>query len=245
MADTDYLPRRVQNAWSRAAVPESVKAMLLLHGNPEYFSMWDDFFGDALDAKYPADGGTGTQAPAISANADNGVFGLTTQGNQATDSCVLTTNRHWDGDRGIYFATRINVSTIADIKFSVGLGDEQTDTGPINSKASATFNISDFVGISYDTADDALLTVQSNGGTTDLNLDSDPAFTVVGGEWFVLEIVVKGNHASVFINGTQRGGGAEVVEGGVNLGPVWYVEQNAASAVTLEIDWWFCTGPRT
>lgn len=243
MADTDYLPRRVQTAWSRAAVPESVKAMLLLHGNPEYCSMWDDFFGDALDAKYPADGGTGTQAPAISANADNGLFELVTQGNQATDSCILTTNRHWDGDRGIYFATRIKINAITSCKWSVGLGDEQTDTGPINSKASATFNISDFVGLSFDTADDTNVTVQSNGGSNDLNADT--SFTLVADTYFVLEIVCKGNHASVFINGTQVGGGAEVIEGGVNLGPVWFVEQNDTPARTLGVDWWFITGPRS
>src|SRR3990167_3055981 len=129
MAANDYLPRRVQTAWSRAAVPESVKAMLLLHGNPEYCSHWDDFLGDSIHDMYPTNGGAGTQVVGVTA-ADNGTLTLTTQGNQATDSAIQTgPGLHWDGDRGIYFAALLSVSTVSNIKFSVGLTDEQTDTG--------------------------------------------------------------------------------------------------------------------
>lgn len=244
MADIDYLPRRIQTAWSRSAVPESVKAQLLLHGNPEYCSYWDDFLGDSIHDLYPANGGTGTQAVGVTA-ADNGTLTVATQGNQATDSAVQSgPGLHWDGDRGIYFATRFKVSAVTSVKFSVGLTDEQTDSGPINSKASATFNVSDFVGISFDTADDTLLTVQSNGGSTDLNADSSPAFTVAADTYLILEVVVKGNNASVFVNGTQIGGGADVVEGGVNMMPIWYIEQNDTAARTLTADWYVIIGPR-
>lgn len=243
MATTDFLPRRIDRAISRAAIPESLRSALVMGADsPEFCRWFDDFLGDALNARYPAVGGTGTEVAGITA-AIGGTATLATQGNQATDSAVLSgPGLHWDGDHSFYFAAKLKISAITNVKWSVGIADEQTDTGPINSKASATFNISDFVGLSFDTADDTNVTFQSNGGTTDANTNT--SFTLVADTYFIVELVGRGNHVSVFINGSYATGGAEVIEGGVAMMPIFYIEQNDTAARTMTIDWMGIVGPR-
>lgn len=243
MATNSYLPRRADVAFSRLAIPENLKAALIMGADsPEYCRFFDDFLGDQVEDGYPANGGTGTQVVGVTA-AVNGTLTLASQGNQATDSAIQTgPGLHWNGDNSFYFLARAKISAVTTVKFSLGLTDEQTDTGPINSKASATFNVSDCAVISFDTADDTLLTLQTNGGTTDMNVDT--AFTVAADTYFITEIVARGNHVSFYINGRYVGGGLEAIEGGVAMMPVFYVEQNDTAARTLTVDYFGIVGPR-
>lgn len=240
MSNIEFLPRRVDNALSRAAMPESLRTALTMGiDTPEYVRWFDRFLGDEVDTKYPANGGAGTQVVGI---ATGGGLSIATQGNQATDSGIQTgPGLFWKGDDGFYFAARVKVSAITDVKFFIGVGDEQGDTGPINSKASATFNISDLAGFSFDTADDSLLTVQTNGGSTDMNVDTD--FTVPADTYFNVEIVGIDNHASFFINGRQVAGGAEVIEGGTLMMPIFFILQNDTAARTMTVRWMGIVGP--
>lgn len=241
MADIDWLPSRVDAAWDRLALPENVKAILSLQGNPAYAAWFDHFLGDAVNGIYPSNGGTGTQVVGITA-AVGGTLTLTTQGNQATDSAIQSIlELNWDGDHGFYFACKAKVSTLTDVKFSIGMSDAQADTGPINSKGSATFHASDLAAFSFDTADDTNLTLQTNGGSTDLNFDT--SHTMVADTYTIFEIKAQNNHVSFFINGKYVGGGAEIIEGGVAMQPYFYIEQNGAGAVTMTVDWVAIGGP--
>lgn len=246
MASTDFLPSRLQNAFDRLALPEAAKALMTLGPNPAYCSGWDDFIGDAVDAIHPSNGGTGTQVVGITV-APNGTLTLASQGAQATDSAIQHLwDLNWNGDLGIYMITRFKVSSLATVKFSVGLSDEQTDTGPINSKASATFHVSDCAVISFDTADDTNLTLQTNGGSNDMNTDiSTSAFTLAADTFHILELRVQDNHVSFYMDGKFVGGGAEVIEGGVAMRPSFYIEQNDTAARTMTVDYCGVIGLRT
>lgn len=242
MASTDFLPRKLHTAFDRLAMPEAAKALMALNANPAYCSGWDDFIGDAVNAIHPANGGTGTQVVGITV-APNGTLTLASQGNQATDSAIQHLwELNWNGDLGIYMLARFKLDAITNCKFSVGLSDEQTDTGPINSKASATFNVSDCAVVSFDTADDTNLTLQTNGGSTDLN--SDSTYTVVADTWMILEIVARDNNVSFYMDGKYLGGGAGIIEGGTAMRPSFYVEQNDTAARTMTVDYCGIIGPR-
>lgn len=245
MADIDFLPRKLHTAFDRLAAPEAIKAILAaVPGNPAYCSEWEDFLGDAVEARHPANGGTGTQVVGITV-APNGTLTAATQGNQATDSAIQSLwDLNWNGDLGVYMVTRFKVSTLATMKFNVGLSDEQTDTGAVATKATPTFNVSDCACISFDTADDTNLTVQTNGGSNDLNQDIT-AFTLAADTFMVLEIVLQNNNASFYIDGKYVGGGTEVIEGGTAMRPYFYIEQNGAGAVTLTVDYCGIIGCRS
>lgn len=244
MASTDFLPSNIDAAWDRLVAPGAMKSFLSLVSNPAMCSFFDDFVGDAVNAIHPANGGTGTQVVGITA-APNGTLTITTQGNQATDSGIQSIcDLNWNGDLGFYMAARAKVSTLTDIKFSLGMSDAQADTGPINSKGSATFHASDLAAFSFDTADDTNLTLQTNGGSTDLNTDIT-AFTIAADTYAVFEIKAQDNNVSFYVNGKYVGGGTEIIEGGVAMQPYFYAEQNDTAAVTMTVDWVFITGPRT
>lgn len=223
-------------------MPEAAKALFALNRNPAYCSAYDDFIGDAVDAIHPTNGGTGTQVVGITV-APNGTLTLASQGNQATDSAIQHLwDLNWNGDLGIYTIARWKVSSLATCKFSVGISDEQTDTGPVNSKGSATFNVSDCAVFSFDTADDTKLTLQSNGGSNDLNLDTD--FTLVADTWYITELVVQDNNVSFYLDGKYLGGGTEIIEGGTAMRPSFYIEQNDTAARTMTVDYCGIIGPR-
>jgi len=243
MGDTSFLPRKIQTAFSRAAVPESVKALLTLVGNPEYNSWWDDFHGDGLDARYAATVGTGTEVIGVTA-AVNGTMTLTT-GASASDSAGQALGLHWNGDNGVYFAAKLRVSSVATMKFEIGLTDDagSTDeaTGAVNDKALETFAATDCAVFVFDTNDDTALTFRSNGGTTDGNADS--VYTVVGGTDFIVEILVSGNSAAGYVNGQHVGNGN--IEGGNALTPWAFIMTRTTATRTMTVDWWLTIGPRS
>lgn len=237
MADIDFLPRKLHTAFDRLAMPEAAKALFALGPNPAYCSGWDDFIGDAVDAIHPTNGGTGTQVVGITV-APNGTLTLASQGNQATDSAIQHLwDLNWNGDLGLYMIARWKLDAITSCKFSVGLSDEQTDTGPVATKATPTFNVSDCAVFSFDTADDTNVTVQTNG-KTDISQDvSSSVFTLAADTWIISEIVIQNDNASFYLNGKYVGGAADCVEGGVAMRPSFYVEQNGASARIMTVDY--------
>mgnify|MGYP001589626636 CR=1 FL=1 len=246
MADINFLPRRIDKAFSRSAVPESVKAMLVLHGNPEYTSYWDDFVGDSAgtwpaDANwgYPATAGTGTEVIALGA-LEGGALVLTTGAN-ANDSAGQGVGLHWKGDNGVYFAAKAKIDDITNAKFELGLTDSLADdAGAVATKATPTFTATDCAVLVLDTADDANVTFVSNGGTSDGNTDS--TYTLANDTYFIVEVVVQNDTATGYINGQLVGSGN--IEGGNLLTPWLYVETNTTATRTLTVDWALCISPK-
>ena len=186
MPATDFLPRRLYNAFSRGGfLSEPLKGLLALQGNPEYVSFWDDFLGTRggtwpASTPYAATVGTGTGVIGIT-QAINGTMTLTTgatDGNTAGQGFGL----NWSGDNGFYFIARVSVDRIMACKFETGMTDAVNDDGAVLDKSATppTFTAADCGLFCYDTTDNVLLSFMSNGGTTDGESASSPA---VAGLW--------------------------------------------------------------
>lgn len=239
-----YLPRRMDRAFARLAANSREKALLLFN-NPAYVSFWDDFFGDALDARWSATSGTGTEVVGITAGI-GGTMTLTTGAN-ADDSAGVGAGLHWKGDNGIYMIVRAKIDSVATAKFEIGLSDAMVsrDTGAVAVKATPTFTATDWAGFVFDTTDDTLVTFTSNGGTSDGNADGPAA---AADAYSIYEILVNGptattgDFASGYINGNLIGSGN--INGATAVGPWLYVETNTTATRTLTVDYVGCISPR-
>ena len=234
------------------AADERLKSLLALHGNPEYFSWWDDFIGDSAgtwpaDANwgYPATAGTGTEVIQL-AGGVGGTLTLTTGAN-ANDSAGQGVGLHWSGDTNFYFAARVKLDTLASSIIEVGMTDATNDdAGAVATKATPTFTATDCAVFVRDTTDDTNLTFVSNGGTTDAN--ADWSGTVVADTYLFIEIVgsgdtsATGNFVSGYVNGQLVGSGH--INGASALTPWFYVETLTTATRMMTVDYGLCIGKR-
>lgn len=241
MADINFLPSRLDAAFSRLAFPESAKSLFAMQqGNPAYTAFWDDFLGDALDARYAATVGTGTEVVGVTA-AVGGTMTLTT-GSGGSDTAGQGLGLHWSGDRGVYFIAKVKLSRITDSKIEIGLTDAVNDDGGVAVKATPTFTATDLALFVFDRTEDAALTfITAKGGVAGAN--ADWAGAVAADTYVVVEIRVQNDEAAGYVNGQYVGGGQ--IEGGSALTPWAYIEDLATStAITMTVDYWGCVGPR-
>ena len=251
MSDINFLPRRLDRAFSRLAFPEAAKTLFAMQqGNPAYVSFWDDFVGDTAGTwpasanwGYPATVGTGTEVIGPGALL-GGALELTTGAN-ADDSAGQAVGLHWRGDNGIYFIARAKIDDITSAKFELGVVAAVTgDTGAVATKATPTFQAT--IGANcavmvLDTTDDANLTFVSNGGSI-ADGNADATYTLANDTYFIVEIVVQNDTASGYVNGQLVGSGG--IEGGTLMTPWMYVETNTTATRTLTVDYIGCVGPR-
>src|SRR3990167_10880645 len=168
MPATDFLPRRLYDAFSRAGFDsEPLRGLLALAGNPEYVSFWDDFLGTRggtwpASTPYAAVVGTGTPVIGIT-QAINGTMTLTTGANSG-DSAGQALGLNWSGDNGFYFIARVKLDTLASSKFEIGLTDAVGDDGAVTTKATPAFTATDCALFVRDTTEDGEGRFVSNGG---------------------------------------------------------------------------------
>ena len=251
MPATDFLPRKLYNAFSRMGVQEPVKGLIALLGNPEYCSFWDDHVGTRsgtwpAGTPYAATVGNGTEVIGLTQGV-NGTMTLTT-GNGGSDTAGQGLGLNWSGDNGFYFIARLKTSRITDSKFEIGMTDAVNDDGAVATKATPTFTATDCALFVFDRTDDAEVTFVSNGGTADGNADATD-FDIAADTYFVVEIVGRGatdttgDNVAGYINGQLIGSGN--INGANALTPWAYIEDLATStAITLTVDYWGCIGPR-
>lgn len=241
MADINFLPSRLDLAFSRLAFPEAAKALFAFQaGNPAYCSLWDDFIGDALDAKYAASVGTGTQTVGVTEGL-NGTATLTTDTN-TNDSAGLLYQRHWDGTRGFYFIARAKLDTITLSKFEIGVADAVTgDTGMVATKATPTHTGTSYAVFCRDTTDDTNVTfISAAGGATGANSDWSGTFSA--DTYYTFEIRGQNGAVSGYINGQFVGGGA--ITAATDVTPHLFVQTRTGAARTLTVDYQGIIGPR-
>lgn len=249
-----YLPRKLDRAFAEMGeTSERVKALLTLHGSPEYVSYWDDFLGDSAGTwpasanwGYPATAGTGTEVITLEASA-GGVLLLTTGAN-ASDSAGQGVGLHWTADNGFYFITRFQLDTLASSKFEVGMTDALTDdAGAVDTKATPTFTATDCAIVVRDTTDDTNVTFVSNGGTTDANADWSGTFAAA--TYYIVEIVgggptsTTGDNVTAYINGQRIGSGN--INGATLLTPWVHVTTRTTATRGLSVDYLGCIGRRS
>ena len=247
-----FLPRNLRSAWGRLASgagADNIKNLLALSGNPDYISYWDDFIGQSagtwpasMNWGYPATNGTGTQVVAVDATAFGGTLRLTTDTNIA-DSSLQKFGRHWRGTEGIYYIAKFNLVDLATAKFEVGLADNISgDTGMVATKATPTHTGTDYAVFCLDTTDDANVTfISAAAGVTGAN--ADWSGTLSAGTDIIVEIVVRGDFCSGYINGQYVGGGA--ITGTTLLTPHLMVLTRAGDAQVMVVDYQGCIGPRS
>lgn len=253
MATGLFLPRRLQDAYKRLAIPEAAKSILLMGGSPE-FGVWSDhFIGDSAgtwpaDANYgyPATVGTGSEVIAL-AGGIGGTLTLTTGAN-ANDSAGQAVGLHWSGDRGFYFLARVQLDTLASSKFEVGLVAAVTgDTGAVDNKATPSFRATIGANCAVfcrDTTEDSALTFLSNGGAADGNADWPGTFNAA--QYYWLEIVgsgpsvTTGDNVTGYVNGQRVGSGN--IDGSAALTPWFYVQTLTTATRTLTVDYGGCIG---
>lgn len=252
MPATDFLPRRLYNAFSKTGfASDPLKGLIALQGNPEYVSVWDDFTGTRTGTwpagtPYAATVGTGTEVIGLT-QAVGGTMTLTT-GTGGSDTAGQGYGLNWSGDRGFYFITRLKMTTrITNVKFETGMTDSVADDGAVTTKATPAFTATDCAIAVLDTTEDSAVTFVSNGGTTDAN--ADWGGTLASNTYIVVEIVgsgatdTTGDNVACYINGALVGSGN--IGGDAPLTPWWYIEDLAQSAATvLAVDYWGCVGPR-
>jgi len=232
---------------------ERVKALLTLHGSPEYVSYWDDFLGDSAGTwpasanwGYPATAGTGTEVITLEA-ALGGTLLLTTGANDA-DSAGQGVGLHWTADLGFYYIVRFQLDTLALSKFEVGMTDANNDdAGAVATKATPTFTATDCAIVVRDTADDTNVTFVSNGGTADANADSTITFSAA--TYYIVEIVgggptsATGDNVTAYINGQRIGSGN--INGATLLTPWVHVTTRTTATRGLTVDYQGCIGRRS
>lgn len=247
-----WLPRRLDKAFSRLAMPEYAKALLMMN-SPEYAVWSDHFLGSPTGTwpantnwSYPATVGTGTEVIGIT-NAIGGTMTLTTGAN-ANDSAGQAVGLNWSGDRGFYFLARVQLDTIANSKIEVGMVAALTgDTGSVNVKATPSFQATIGANCAVfcrDTTEDTALSFLSNGGTTDANADWSGTFAAA--TWYWLEVVghgptdTTGDNVTGYVNGTRVGSGN--IDGSAALSPFFYVQTLTTATRTLTVDYGGCIG---
>ena len=243
MADTDFMPRRLDRSFERLAYPAALKSLLLAN-NPAYCYFWDDFVGTRTGTwpagtPYAATIGGGTEVIGLT-QAVNGTMTLTTAGTTG-NSAGQGLGLNWNGDNGIYFIARYHISDITNSKYEIGLTDVTSDDGAVDVKTgTTTFTATDCAVFVRDTTENTTTAFVSNGGTTDG--DSDSGLADINSTFVTAEIVVKGDVAVGYLNGVQIGSGN--IEGGNALTPWAYCETRTGSTRTLTLDYWGVMGPR-
>lgn len=245
----NYLPRRLDQAWSRAAFGggSGLKALVSsIPGNPAYSNWFDDYLGDVIADQYQADVGTGTQVIAVTNTLRNGQLVLTTGGTSGNSSGQAFAYA-WRGTEGIYYHARAKLDTLTTAGFTIGLTDSggNVDTGPIATKATPTFNATDCAVFAYDTNDDTNVTfITANAGVVGANADISTANAgLAAATWFTVEIVVKGGFASGWFNGQYVGGGA--ITSTAALGPMAWVMTRTTGTRALNVDYQGVVSPRS
>lgn len=242
---TRFLPRRLNTAFGRLAFPESLKALMVLQDTPGYVSYFDHFLGQGAGIwpasqrwSYPATVGTGTEVIAQSTAALGGVLSVGTGGND-NDSAVQTLGLHWRGTEGFYYIAKVKLSSVASIKFEVGVKDAITGEGTVNAKTTPTFTATDGACFIFDTDHNTELAfISVNAGVVGAN---GVSVLTMDTNYHIFEIVGQGSQVAGYADGKLVGGGA--ITSTAPLTPYLMTVARSASARELLADYQGMVGP--
>lgn len=232
-----------------------------LDGRPAQLDMgdtvhwFDDFLGDALDARYDVNSGGDAQAldPVISA-AVGGVVRLTSGDagtGVAADGSALAMELNWKANQGgVVLEARVKLSAITNVIVNVGFTDV---------KPSGTLELPFEVGGSdalTSTATDAVAFVFDTGADTDewfaagVADDVDASHVALGvapaaGTYQTLRIELSdAGAADFFINDQHYATVAAAVTATVALTPILIICADTTTSVLLDVDTLWLTGKR-
>jgi hypothetical protein len=217
--------------------------------SPSMVAYFDDFIGDALDARWNIVEGTdsGVTDAAILAGGIGGVLRFTT-GNDGTglaaDMVQMTQALQWQSSNGGLVAqARFKLSAITTCYAFFGFTDLVTLEAPIESAASAdtlTSNATDAVGFMFDTRMSTdnwwLVGVANDVDATHQNTGYAPVADTY--ETFRIELTAAGV-ATFYRNGLQVGTSMSgAVTAGADLTPTFNVSKTSvAASMTADMDY--------
>jgi hypothetical protein len=217
--------------------------------SPSMVAVFDDFIGDALDAKWNIVEGTdsATSDAAILAGGIGGVLQFTTGdagSGLAADMVQMTQALQWQASNGGLVAqARFKLSAITTCYAFFGFTDVTTLEAPIESAASAdtlTSNATDAVGIMFDTRMSTdkwwLVGVATDVDATAQNSGYAPVADTY--ETWRIEVTADGI-ATFFRNGLQVGTAMTgAVTAGADLTPTFAVSKTSvAASMSSELDY--------
>lgn len=217
--------------------------------SPSKVALFDDFIGDAMDARWNIVEGTdsATSAESILAGGIGGVLRLTTGDagtGLAADTIQLTQALQWQASNGgLCFEARIKLSAITTCWAFLGFTDLVTLEAPIESAASAdtfTTTATDAVGWMFDTrmsTDNWWLTGVAND--VDATMQNS-TFAPVAATYETLRVEVStAGVATFYRNGKQVGSAMSgAVTAATDLTPTIAVSKTSvAASMTLDCDY--------
>lgn len=219
-----------------------------------FVQFFDDFLGDALDARWSGAAGTDGQAVAPTINAANGGTMRMTTGDTVTvaESAVsLTHMLNWKaGNGGLYLKARIKpISSVDDVAYFVGFTDTKASSTleiPITlSGTTLTTNATDAVGFVFDTAATNdywhCQGVKADTDTALLNTSVGPSADT----YQTLEIAVSSSGSATFyIDGVLVGSVANAVTTTVALTPVITAMARTTTSKSIDADYIFVNSKR-
>ncbi len=214
-------------------------------GIVDFVRLFDDFLGDAVDARWTPVVGIDAQAvtPTIT-QTNNGLVRLTS-GNagdtMANDGSQLNSGLNWiPANGGLYGAFRVKpVSGVATVCYNVGFTDTAALEMPITlSGTTLTTNASDAAVFVFDTAaDNDYWHAQGVKGNTDTAL-TNTAVAPVADTYTLLEIYIDTSGTATFkIDGTLKATIANAVTPSVALTPTVAVTARTTSERSIDIDY--------
>lgn len=220
--------------------------------SPTVVSVFDDFIGDAMDARWNIVEGTdsATSAESILAGGIGGVLRLTTGDagtGLAADMIQLTQALQWQASNGaLVFQTRLKLSAITTCYAFLGFTDLVTLEAPIESAASAntiTTTASDAVGFFFDTrmTTDNWWAAGVAANTDATHQDTGYAPVADTYETFRIEVTAAGV-ATFYRNGIQVGTAMTgAITAATDLTPTIAVSKTSvAASMTMDIDYIHC-----
>lgn len=217
--------------------------------SPNSVNYFDDFIGDALDARWNIVEGTdsATSDAAILAGGIGGVLRFTTGDagtGLAADLIQMTQALQWQASNGgLFVEARFKLSQITEAYCFFGFTDVVTLEAPIISAASAntlTTNASDAVGFMFDTrmtADTWWLT--GVAGNTDATAQNT-TYTPVADTYAKFRVELNADGSAVFFyNGRQVGTKmAGAVTAATDLTPTFaFGKLSTATSITADLDY--------
>lgn len=217
--------------------------------SPSKVALFDDFIGDAMDARWNIVEGTdsATSAESILAGGIGGVLRLTTGDagtGLAADTIQLTQALQWQASNGgLCFEARVKLSAITTCWAFLGFTDLVTLEAPIESAASAdtfTTTATDAVGFMFDTrmtTDSWWLTGVAND--VDATMQNS-AYAPVAATYETLRVEVStAGVATFYRNGKQVGTAMSgAITAATDLTPTIAVSKTSvAASMTLDIDY--------
>lgn len=216
-------------------------------------SRWeDDFQGDQMRYDGTAPGayqstasGTASATAAISTGVVNGAI-LLDAGTDNAGRSDLSWGLHYQAQLGAMYVARFKVPVITTRKFEIGLTDvlSGTDAGAVATKATPTFNATDFCGLVYDTNDDTNVTLIGAKAGVAATV-ADLSFTLVADTYyyFGVALVDENDAAYGFVldaNGrplAEAAIRADAITSTVLLTPWLFIQNRAGNAGSMTVDW--------